>query len=1431
MDTSFEILQPEIDIKEDKAKHKLSTKPDLIPEGIAKERRSRGGPQKEAGKMKLDISEGAKGEGISYSSKILSEATSTAGSIESGLVMKNKVPASDSSDKSVESVEAKRPTSGNLVPNVAKASRGTPQFQYPSTALLAAKEKGKKSPSPDETKYPEDKHVHWKKGENIHKAEMQKMLTQSQRSSEIRVKYDVAAPLADMDEMSEVDSQWLMKDDGQTKRKNSLDESDVNLAKSIKSSFEKSTRITSQFTTTSVVKHSKITPATSSQFKEPDITSYIVQHSEKHELVNTNTTSDPDNKENIAARDDNSQDLPKIDVTKDGVKECEKKEKLGGSLFGITGEKRVTDDDKMKLKESTKGKSEASKKKIVLPVIRPTDPRRWAIALTDYSYVPQPVSQMVSQNMEPVKSKDLHVGERPKDHRRWGIAPRGQGNAPPPHEQYSQEFECKESDAECTEPPSDSKKENIPLSATVATTMPHQSPLMSTTTTKPVLPRLLQPTRKTSPGIIYYDDRASVLSSESLKSDSPEQQLAAGTASRRTDTSQGAVGVSRFRKLDSTDNVDTDKDKRKVDPDPGPPYILYRRVQDGTQSVVVSPPTSENMGEGEPIRSYSRHDPDTDNIISEDIPRYVRKDQKQDMLASRMGSKSYPLLSTMPAHHSSHDSLHSLAEVRADHGRKGFMVYMVTKQPSPGPSDEATDDTVDESDPTYKSPDATDDIEYYGPRRIHTSSSGPSTTRIDIKHYHSMPDMDTFGQPRQNVGRPLSARSAPEEDEDLMPQVTYKPAYGPYSELIENTGHTFGVFGKKLTPSQASKSPTSPRSPRSPRRKRPSGPPPPVPPRKTPVKQPEHVAGIQSSKFPQEIAAMEGHMFGFFGQQMPQDTRGTEPHTTYDDSLSSSSIKDIMSKLDLFEERGRKMDKTGAGPAVLGQERVEVSLLRHKVISQPGEPFGERQFVVGKASPMGARLTRPASFPMSAQGEQIIISPENQALHDDQQQESQPQMQQQYQQQPKHSDPPRSRKDKYIERQQQQRLQPRAQEDLQEEERVFSVREIIQKMNTGQAPEVTKKKDANKYEKCPYTAVAKRYIADSKKVEKPMRYDDRREPEEDMVQYYEPVHDVAQIEKIDKFRELQMIYQNTSSIQDYDEEPLHQPALHETSIDDDIKFMDDTDVTSVDSSDTDSGGDGAHEWEWDVSLWQQESLKRLKPLGQKRLAQIHAIMDKKLGGKTSGERESPEEDLSSYCLSKEKQKILSRERQKALIQVPIHTRSEPIRKPRPTEPERMPDAVIMSNQRAKEDVEVKKNESDDDTTPVESEESSDTESVDTQMDTSEIPFDDEGKAVSDKGIEDTDKHLEEKETEAVVVETIAHRTDLVESYEVEEEETGEQMTDEEQQKKILKEREEREELLRNEEKIRELEEKLARLEAPVREAVRKLLQVSGEINK
>ena len=144
---------------------------------------------------------------------------------------------------------------------------------------------------------------------------------------------------------------------------------------------------------------------------------------------------------------ENSQNLPKINVaTKDLT--TRERTKVGGSLFGITGERRMTEDDKMK--DKPKVKSDAEKKKIVLPVIRPTDPRRWAIALTDYSHTPQTKQLVSTRSMAPVK-RDPQVEGRPKDHRRWGIAPRGRGMAPP-HEQYSQDLNVKMSDAEFTEP-------------------------------------------------------------------------------------------------------------------------------------------------------------------------------------------------------------------------------------------------------------------------------------------------------------------------------------------------------------------------------------------------------------------------------------------------------------------------------------------------------------------------------------------------------------------------------------------------------------------------------------------------------------------------------------------------------------------------------------------------------------------------------------------------------------------------------------------------------------------------------------------------------------------------------------------------------------------------------------------------------------------
>ena len=109
---------------------------------------------------------------------------------------------------------------------------------------------------------------------------------------------------------------------------------------------------------------------------------------------------DQNNKENVGSPSDNSHNLPKIDdATQDNTKQTKDKQ-LGGSLFGITGEKRMVDDDKMKGKP--KAKPEAEKRKIVLPVIRPTDPRRWAIALTDYSHTPQTKQSVTTKIMTPL---------------------------------------------------------------------------------------------------------------------------------------------------------------------------------------------------------------------------------------------------------------------------------------------------------------------------------------------------------------------------------------------------------------------------------------------------------------------------------------------------------------------------------------------------------------------------------------------------------------------------------------------------------------------------------------------------------------------------------------------------------------------------------------------------------------------------------------------------------------------------------------------------------------------------------------------------------------------------------------------------------------------------------------------------------------------
>ena len=157
------------------------------------------------------------------------------------------------------------------------------------------------------------------------------------------------------------------------KEKHHWIDGDVNLAQSIKSSFGKGTRVTSQSISTSVVTHSKkysetvtkVTPA-SGQFERPDITSYSVQRSEKYESVKIGPIGDQDNKENVGSPSDNSHNLPKIDdATQDNTKQTKDKQ-LGGSLFGITGEKRMTDDDD-KMKGKPKANPEAEKKKIVLP--------------------------------------------------------------------------------------------------------------------------------------------------------------------------------------------------------------------------------------------------------------------------------------------------------------------------------------------------------------------------------------------------------------------------------------------------------------------------------------------------------------------------------------------------------------------------------------------------------------------------------------------------------------------------------------------------------------------------------------------------------------------------------------------------------------------------------------------------------------------------------------------------------------------------------------------------------------------------------------------------------------------------------------------------------------------------------------------------------
>ena len=1405
MDTSFEILQPEKEITQDKVRFKLwaLSKPDIIPEGIDEERTSAGSQQESVG-TKQEVLEGTRGD-ISSGSKISSDTVSTVGNSQSRLEVKNKLHVSESSGINT----AANPTTGNLGSYVAQDSRGTPQYQHPDP--LAAEEKGEKS-VPDETKYPKDKHICWNKDENVQKDAKAKILTSDQRSIKAKTDTNRVAPLADMEELSEADSMWFVQDDKKEKRKKLLNECNVNLTKSSKSSFEKGSPVCLQSSNTSFV-----------------------------------TSSYQDNKGQVETRTgDHAKNLPKISVTKN-ITDSEDRG-VEGSVFGITGEKQISDDEKKKLRAKFKGALEAEKKNIVMPVIRPTDPRRWAIAFKDNSGTPQYGQHVSSASINKAKETEYPVtGERLKDQRRWGIAPKTQGT---PHEQYSQEFECTESDAECQDPPPDYRKIPLQLSATVVTTSPCQSALISTNS-KPVLPKPFQPTRKTSPGIIFYDDRASALSSESLKSESSKYQLVGGAA-RQTDSvaSQGAVGVSRFRRADKIDNLETDRNTEDIDTEPGFPYILYRRNKEGGQPIIITPPTTNDMEDGQPIQSYTRCDADTESILSEDIPRYIRKDQKQDMLASCIGSKSYPQLSVLPSHHASQDSLHSLSEVRVDHGKKGFMVYMVAKQTSPGPSEKGAED--DGLHSKYDLSGTTDDIEYHGPKRIISGSYNhlpEPTTTVDIVHYHSVPNMNTFGELIQDVGKPPSVRSTPEEDEESMPQITYKPAYGHYCDLAENTGHTFGVFGKMLSTQSSQKSPISQKSTRSPGVQRPKGPPPPVPPRKTTIKQKDIVTEMKS-KLPQENEAKEGHMFGIFGQQK-QQCSGAPASQSMHESLPSTSVKDIISKLDMFEERGREMDKTEAGPAVHGQERVEMSLLRQKIISQPGKPFSERQFVIGKASPMGARLMRPTLFPVKSQAEQFVISPENllqrnihlgtqqprdvsgqQQGQYVQQQHKQPrcveqkqllygelqqQQQSQYDKQQEHH----QEQPNYVE-QQQETLHVK-QADLNKEERVFSVKEIIQKLNTGK-PEVSTQEEANKYGECPYTEVARRYITHSENTEKPMINDDQGVqteegvPTEEKVPYYDPEGGMPQIEKISRFRELEMIYQNTSSIQDYEEESVFQSEMEETSITDDIKFMDDTDATSMDS-DTDSGGGGGHKvWNSDHYLAQEESLKRLKPLGQKRLAQIHAIIDKKMGKKSEGD-ESFIDDISSYCLSKDKRKLLAKERTN------LHSRHERIRRVQTSEPETVTETVVRV---------TKDDDEKDDSTPLESEETSDSESVDTQMDLSELTYDNRGKLVDENAAAKEIGNFDENTIELGTKETASSYNETKigasghEEYHNVEEEMEKQMTDDDKQK-LIKDHEEREreELLRNEQRIRELEEKLARLEAPVREAVRKLLQVSG----
>ena len=250
-------------------------------------------------------------------------------------------------------------------------------------------------------------------------------------------------------------------------------------------------------------------------------------------------------------------------------------------------------------------------------------------------------------------------------------------------------------------------------------------------------------------------------------------------------------------------------------------------------------------------------------------------------------------------------------------------------------------------------------------------------THVETLHYQSVPSMEQCGPDGRllpDVPPPRTPQSGdppgprPEDDPDYMPKFTFKPKYGPYTDIIENTGHTFGVFGKKAEQVPKHKSPSQRKMQR-----RPRGAPPPVPPKKaqsTPHLPPggegQRSPGVgQSQVYPPAEGSVSqpagldqvGHVFGIFGQQTTPDSShmtqsdiqmspadshvtpgyghvvadpGTVPRE--EDSLPTGSVKDIISRLNLFEERAREMDKTEAGPAGHGQERREVKLI--KIASQ-----------------------------------------------------------------------------------------------------------------------------------------------------------------------------------------------------------------------------------------------------------------------------------------------------------------------------------------------------------------------------------------------------------------------------------------------------------------------------------------------------------------